>query len=260
MWKIFSQGSRTKHCWRCSYPLSRHTYVTLGSLVFEDFAKRNYRLFEDTIILKMWGWTWLPPHPHPLISRPLRAPPSLVLALYPTHNDLQPISHMFIGRSLFLNIMCAYSCYCRQYKGHDMFGNQSIAMAGTAPPPIGRGILPQRMHSWCWKPPLLHCPSFHHHSIYLPCRLREYKILCVLWKAAQVLFRLLGEGQHLAIVATTLNVWSPKLCFPSSFSLSALEKKMGWCQTKIWTCLFQTMSHYKPKTCITCVQSVSGQN
>ncbi len=55
---------------------------------------------------------------------------------------------------------------------------------------------------------------------------------------------LLGEGQHLPwlaiVVATTLNALSPKLCFPFSFSLSALEekmddafeKKMGDAQTK----------------------------
>lgn len=155
-----------------------------------------------------------------------------------------------------------------------MFGNQSIAMAGTAPPSIVRGILPQhpvrrlfeflstrRMHSWCWIPTLLHCPSFHHHSIHLK---------VPLWKAALAIGG--GTASAMAIVvATTLNYkcdHQPKLCFPSSFTLSALEKKNGWCSRekdgwcpdKIWTCMFHTMSHYKPKTCIRCVQSVSGQN
>jgi hypothetical protein len=70
------------------------------------------------------------------------------------------------------------------------------------------------------------------------------------------------------VVATTLNVQSPKLCFPSFFFIVCLWErngwcpweKDGWCPDKIWTCMFHTMSHYKPKTCITCVQIVSGQN
>lgn len=142
-----------------------------------------------------------------------------------------------------------------------MFGNQSIAMAGTAPPSIVRGILPQhpmrrlfeflstrRMHSWCWIPTLLHCPSFHHHSIHLK---------VPLWKAALAIGG--GTASAMAIVvATTLNYkcdHQPKLCFPSSFTLSALEKKMddalekkmGDAQTKFGHACFTLCPTTSPK-------------